>query len=123
MNPALDSLQHAVDDGHNAGMSKMFKLDKAREKTRHLLDSIGKLPGKARQAAEPYRADLDSLLKNLDYADFAMTKWMNEYRYDSLKNDAEARIKYLAEEKLKVTKVKEAILGGLDRADSILKGY
>jgi len=40
---------------------------------------------------------------------------------DSAKDNIEQRVKYLAEEKLKVTKVKEAVLGGLAKADSLLK--
>lgn len=40
---------------------------------------------------------------------------------DSALNNAEQRIKYLTDEKLKVGKVKEAILGSLQKADSLLK--
>ena len=47
---------------------------------------------------------------------------MIEYKEDSMMNDAEERVKYLSSEKLKVTKVKEAILSGLQKADSLIKG-
>ena len=86
-----------------------------------LLDSIAKLPAKARQAAEPLKVKLDSLQKELSYAEFAMNKWMDEFNMDSAVNNAKDRIKYLEEEKLKVTKVKEAILSSLQKADSLLK--
>lgn len=116
-----DSLMHEVEDGHNIGMAKMGRLTRAEQTTRRLLDSIEKLPAKAKQAAQPLRTKLDSLQKDLSYAEFAMNKWMNEFNMDSAINDAEERIKYLQSEKLKVSKVKEAILSSLQKADSVLK--
>ncbi|HET9432519.1 MAG TPA: viral A-type inclusion protein [Chitinophagaceae bacterium] len=117
----LDSLLGDVIDGHNIGMAKMGRLTRAGQTTKRLLDSIAKLPEKARLAAEPLKVKLDSLQKDLSYAEFAMNKWMDEFNVDSAINNAKERIKYLEEEKLKVTKVKEAILGSLQRADSLLK--
>jgi hypothetical protein len=116
-----DSLMNEVMDGHNIGMAKMGKLTRAEQTTRHLLDSIAKLPAKARQAAEPLKTKLDSLQKDLSYAEFAMSKWMDEFNMDSAVNDAKQRIDYLGSEKLKVTKVKEAILNSLQKADSLIK--
>jgi hypothetical protein len=116
-----DSLTIEVMDGHNIGMAKMGKLTRAEQTTRRLLDSIAKLPAKARQAAEPLKTKLDSLQKDLSYAEFAMTKWMEEFNMDSAVNDAKQRINYLGSEKLKVTKVKEAILSSLQKADSLIK--
>jgi Fe2+ or Zn2+ uptake regulation protein len=46
---------------------------------------------------------------------------MDEFNVDSAIDNAKERIKYLEEEKLKVTKVKEAILSSLQKADSLLK--
>jgi transcriptional regulator NrdR family protein len=40
---------------------------------------------------------------------------------DSAVSNIEQRIKYLTEEKLRVSKVKEAILNSLQKADSLLK--
>lgn len=116
-----DSLMKDVMDGHNIGMAKMGKLTRAEQRTRRLLDSIEKLPAKAREAAVPLKVKLDSLQKDLSYAEFAMTKWMEEFNMDSALNNVEERIDYLGSEKLKVSKVKEAILGSLQKADSILK--
>jgi hypothetical protein len=116
-----DSLMNDVMDGHNIGMAKMGKLTRAEQTTRRLLDSIAKLPAKARQAAEPLKTKLDSLQKDLSYAEFAMNKWMDEFNMDSAVNDAKERINYLGSEKLKVTKVKEAILNSLQKADSLIK--
>jgi hypothetical protein len=117
----VDSLYDDVMDGHDVGMAKMGRLTRAEQATRRLLDSIAKLPGKARLAAEPIRVRLDSLQKELRYAEFAMNKWMEEFNVDSAVDNTQERVKYLAEEKLKVTKVKEAILNGLQKADSVLK--
>ena len=116
-----DSLFDEVMDGHNVGMAKMFRLTKAEQTTKRLLDSIAKLPDRARRAAGPFKVQLDSLQKDLSYAEFAMNKWMDEFNADSAADDVRARINYLEDEKLKVTKVKEAILGSLQKADSLLK--
>ena len=116
-----DSLMKDVMDGHNIGMAKMGKLTRAEQTTRRLLDSIDKLPAKAKQAAAPLRTKLDSLQKDLSYAEFAKNKWMEEFNMDSAVNNVKERIDYLGSEKMKVSKVKEAILGSLQKADSILK--
>jgi hypothetical protein len=117
----VDSLYDDVMDGHDVGMGKMARLNHMQQQTKHLLDSITKLPVKAQQAATPYKAKLDSLLKDLDYADFAMNKWMEEFSLDSAKNNVQQRIKYLSDEKDKVGKVKSAILNSLEKADSLFK--
>jgi predicted metal-dependent HD superfamily phosphohydrolase len=102
-------------------MGKMRKLTQLEQRTQRLIDSISKLPAKAREAASPYVQKLDSLSKDLQYAEFAMNKWMEEFVVDSANNDTEKRVKYLGEEKGKVTKVKEVILATIQKADSLLK--
>jgi len=97
------------------------KVARAEQATKRLLDSIAKLPAKARQAAEPLKVKLDSLKSDLSYAEFAMNRWMDEFNMDSAIDNAKERARYLEEEKLKVTKVKEAILSSLQKADSLLK--
>jgi len=116
-----DSLMKDVMDGHDAVMPKMGKLKLAERQAKRMLDSIAALPAKARAEASALKLKLETLINDLDYADFAMDKWMTEFNMDSAKDNIEQRIKYLAEEKLKVTKVKESILDGLARADSLLK--
>jgi hypothetical protein len=116
-----DTLFDEVMDGHNIGMGKMGKLTRAEQEVGRILDSIGKLPSKARQAAEPYKAKLESLLNDLKQADFSMNKWMDEFKIDSAAQNVEERIKYLFSEKVKVTGVKESILNSLQKADSLLK--
>jgi hypothetical protein len=116
-----DSLADEVDDGHNIGMAKMAPLTRAQQEAKRLLDSIAKLPGKAQQAASPYQQKLSGLLEELDAADSSMQKWMREYKWNAVFNSVEEKIKYLEPEKEKVTKVKNAILNSIQRADSLLK--
>ncbi|MGB3007086.1 MAG: viral A-type inclusion protein [Chitinophagaceae bacterium] len=116
-----DSLMNDVMDGHNVGMAKYTKLNEMEKKVKTALDSISKLPAKVQQASMNYKLNLESLGKDLRNAIISMDKWMDEFNMDSALNNAEQRIKYLTDEKLKVGKVKEAILGSLQKADSLLK--
>lgn len=116
-----DSLLKDIDEGHVLGMSKIGKLHNTKKAVLHVIDSIGLLPPKAQQSFAPYVAQLNAVIKDLDYADFAMDKWMTEYTEDSAVADAGKHIKYLSDEKMKVDKMKEAILSGIQKADSLLK--
>jgi hypothetical protein len=118
---AADSLMADVMAGHDASMAKYGKLEAMQKKALSLLDSIAGLPAKAREAAAPLKSKLAGVIEDLKSAKAAMDKWMDEFNMDSAENNIEQRIKYLAEEKLKVTKVKESILNGLQKADSLLK--
>ena len=116
-----DSLENEVMDGHNMGMAKYGKLTAMQNKAQRLLDSIAKLPAKAREAMNPLKTKLDGLVEDLRSAKSSMDKWMEEYNMDSAVNNIEQRIKYLSAEKIKVSKVKESILNSLQKADSVLK--
>jgi len=48
-----DSLMEQVMDGHDAGMSKYGKMQGYKKQIDFLLDSISKLPAKAREASAP----------------------------------------------------------------------
>jgi hypothetical protein len=116
-----DSLLDDVMDGHDAGMAKMGALIRAKEKTTQALDSISKLPAKTQEALAPYKAKLNAVIADLDDANAQMNKWMEEFEMDSAVNDAKERINYLISEKGKVTQMKNAVLGSLQKADSVLK--
>ena len=116
-----DSLLKDIDEGHVTGMSKIGKLHNTKKAVQVVIDSIGKLPVSVKQTLAPYVSHLSGVIKDLDYADFAMEKWMTEYVEDSFKNNAEKHIMYLKDEKMKVDKMKEAILSSLHKADSLLK--
>ena len=102
------------------GMSKIGKLHNTQKEVQRIIDSIGKLPA-AQQTVASYATSLKAVAKDLEYADFAMDKWMTEFEMDSAINNIEQRIKYLADEKMKVGKMKEALLTSLQKADSLLK--
>ncbi len=116
-----DSLMEDVMDGHDVGMSKYGKLQGLEKQVQAALDSIAKLPAKAKQAAAPLKARLDSAAADLSYAIMAMDKWMEEFNMDSAINNMEERVRYLTDEKMKVGKIKVAIQSSLQQADSILK--
>ncbi len=116
-----DSLMADVMAGHDAVMPKIGTVKTAQKEAQRLMDSISRLPAKAQDAAASLKAQLQTLINDLNYADFAMDKWMVEFGMDSLKNNVEERIKYLTDEKMKVGKVKDAILNSLAKADSLLK--
>jgi hypothetical protein len=116
-----DSLYALVMAGHDEVMPRMGKIRGAQKETQRLLDSIAALPAKEIAAAAEVKSKLEELARDLGYADFAMDKWMTEFSLDSAKDNPELRIKYLTEEKLKVDKVKEAIIKSLAKADSLLK--
>jgi hypothetical protein len=116
-----DSLMAEVMAGHDEVMPKIGKISSAQKEAQRMIDSIATLPAKAQAAALGLKLDLQTLVNDLNYADIAMDKWMIEFGMDSMKNDVEQRIKYLADEKMKVGKVKDAILNSLAKADSLLK--
>ncbi len=116
-----DSLQKEVDEGHNVGMARHGKLKSMKFEAERILDSISKLPAKAREAAAPLKVKLDSLVSDLATAKDNMDTWMREFDMDSALDNIQNRIKYLTEEKLKVGKVKESIIQSLQRADSVLR--
>jgi hypothetical protein len=116
-----DSLFEEVMDGHNIGMAKQSRLRALKKHAQNMLDSISKLPAAAQSALSPYKSRLDSLIADLDNSWNGMEQWMDEFKIDSAENNLEQRIRYLADEKLRVGKVKDAILGSLAKADSLLK--
>ncbi len=116
-----DSLEKQVVEGHDVAMPKSMKIPKLQKEAQRLIDSISTLPAKAREASAPLRAKLEELVNELNYADNAMNKWMAEINFDSAANNLEQRIKYFADEKIKVDKVKEAVLNSIAKADSLLK--
>ncbi len=117
-----DSLMDEVMKDHNIGMAKMSKLNEAKNAVQRALDSISMLSTYHQQKNPAhYKMQLDSAFNRLTYADYAMEKWMNEFNMDSSLNNEEERIKYLESEKIKISKVKDAMISSLQKADSLLK--
>ncbi|MEO6613070.1 MAG: viral A-type inclusion protein [Chitinophagaceae bacterium] len=117
----VDSLEKQVEEGHNIAMPKSMKIPKLQKAVQQKIDSIVALPAKAQEAAAPLKAKLQELVNELNYADNAMNKWMAEMNFDSSLDDLRQRVKYLTGEKLKVDKVREAVLTSIAKADSLLK--
>ena len=63
-------------EGHDIAMPKSMKIPDLQKETKRLIDSIGKLPAKAQEAAAPYKAKLEALYKDLGDAYASMDKWM-----------------------------------------------
>ena len=116
-----DSLEAAVIEGHDVGMGKYGKLKSMQKEVAMMMDSLGRLPGKAKEAAAGLRAKAEEVSKDLTNALGGMDKWMSEFNLDSARDNVEKRIQYLTGEKLKVDQVKEAILSSLAKADSLMK--
>jgi hypothetical protein len=120
-NPVLktreDSLFHDVMEGHDMGMARMGKISRYLSQVQKALDSLNKLP--ASKVDTKYQQFLIDLQKELNYADYGMNTWMEEFKVDSAKGEKEKRIQYLEAEKVKIQKVKESIIGSLKRADSL----
>lgn len=116
-----DSLLKDIDEGHITGMSKIGRLHNTQKEVQRVADSLAALPAAAQQKNAAYLSALQAVLKDMQYADFAMDKWMMEYDEDSASDHADQRLLYLKSEKEKVDKMKEAILSSLQKADSLLK--
>jgi hypothetical protein len=119
LNNQEDSLYHEVMKGHDVGMAKMGELRGQHERVKHFLDSINKLS--AKQTNRQHKQALLDLQEELSYADYAMFEWMKAFNADSARNDSTARIAYLKSERVKVLKVRDNILNGLKKADSLLR--
>ena len=114
-----DSLYHDVMQGHDAGMARVGKLGGNIKETQRRLDSLSKLPAKQVNAA--YKQSLIDLQASLNKANTEMFDWMKGFKVDTLTENKELRIKYLEDEKAKVTVVKDMIFSALNQADSLLK--
>lgn len=114
-----DSLYRLVMEGHDVGMAKMGKIRQAQKTTQQAMDSLNKLP--ANETRERLQQALMDLQEDLNYAEYSMNTWMEEFKADSLQDSPESRLAYLKTEQEKVEKVKTAILESLRMADSVLK--
>jgi len=116
-----DSLFKDILDAHDVAMPKIGKLKSFQQLARQQLDSLAKLPAKDRSASAPLKLSLDSLLESLQYAEMSMDTWMMEFVPDSLSNDMEKRLQYLESEKQKATRMKDNVLGSIEKAKEMLK--
>ena len=116
-----DSLQKEVLAGHDIAMPKSRKIPALQKQIQQMIDSISNLSPKGVPVNASYKMELENLFNNLSSADSTMNKWMDEFNLDYFNTNVEQRIKYLSGEKIKIDKVKEAVLNSLQMADSLLK--
>jgi hypothetical protein len=116
-----DSLMHEVFRQHDIGMARMSKVSDAKNRIQQALDSISKLPTDLQNKSLQYRMQLDSTFNWLTVADRGMETWMNEFNMDSLKDNREEQVKYLESERTKISKVNQAMIASLQKADSLLR--
>ncbi|MCR6722209.1 MAG: hypothetical protein NVV59_18400 [Chitinophagaceae bacterium] len=119
----IEMLKKEIDDIHIIGMSKMGRLNTLQQHTQRFIDSLSNLPGKMNDATLSLRAQADSLLNELNYADYAMNTWMPEFysHTDTLLDKPDQLLEYLKSEKEKATKVTDAIVEGVKKAEALLK--
>lgn len=108
-----DSLFHEVMEGHDAGMAKMGRIARYLEELKLKTDSLMNLKKGV--------AFNDTLQSELLQAQEGMNKWMKGFNIDTLKQNTEARLKYLEDEKEKVIIVRDKILNSIRRYDSVFR--
>ncbi len=113
----IDSLMDLVMHGHDEGMGKVGRVEKAAQAFSHRIDSI-KQSGKANQQLI---SSWQNAKKNLDLADSSMNKWMDSFDMDMEGMDSTAKIKYLQFHEKWVTDVADSLKTALNTADSLLK--
>ncbi|HEY0433244.1 MAG TPA: hypothetical protein VGC95_05200 [Chitinophagaceae bacterium] len=116
-----DSLMDDVVQGHNVGMSRMDKVAQLQKHLRQRIDSIQLLGAPQRQRLSTYSVQLDTALAKLKTVNDAMETWMNEFVMDSSINNQEERVKYLENEKRRINRIKDSMLSGIQRADTLLR--
>lgn len=117
---ADEQLYKEVIEGHDVGMAKINTINKTKAQLVRMLDSIE--TNKVKISAE-MKAGLNKAIADLDEANKAMFKWMEEFKVDSAADDVKKRIAYLTSEKVSVTIVKDKILNGLAYADSVTAAF
>jgi len=113
-----DSVEHDVLEGHDQAMARFAKLSKNTRRVQQIIDSLTKNAGLA--SNNPQIAALSEAKKELEEATFFMNEWMDGFKLDSLRENKEARIKYLESELIKVNVMKQKIITALSKSDSLL---
>jgi hypothetical protein len=110
-----DSLYHEVMEGHDVGMAKMGQLSRYIRQVKTSIDSLEK----TRSPDQKKLVIFKSVAADLNQAEYSMNRWMEEFKIDSAKDNESVRLSYLESERDKVSRVKERILGSIQRADSL----
>ena len=114
----MDTLEHDVLDGHDQAMGRFSKLSKSARKIQVMIDSLSAISSEKYDIN--YFRSLESAKKELDRAQQTMNEWMDGFKLDSLKENKDARTKYLESELIKVNTMKQKLFDALSKSDSIL---
>lgn len=106
LDTAGEELYAKVMEVHDEVMPKMRDIHKAKK-------ALKKLKTDANSTA------VDQMVKKLDMADEAMMSWMHDFDKPDGK-DVEATMKYLNEEMVKVTNVKDVMLSSISEAQALI---
>jgi hypothetical protein len=101
--------------GHDTGMAKMGKINGYIKSVKNSLDSLKKV----KNPDSKHVVLLESILADLNQADYGMNRWMEEFVLDSAENNEPVRVAYLESEKDKINRITERIFNSLNRADSL----
>lgn len=113
----IDSLMDVVMHGHDEGMGKIGRVEKAAQELSHKIDSIKQ----SKKVNQQLLTAWQNAKKNLDIADSSMNKWMNSFDMDMEGMDSSAKIKYLQLHEKWVNGVADSLKAALSSADSLLK--
>ncbi|WP_447641911.1 MULTISPECIES: lipoprotein [Chitinophagaceae] len=113
----IDSLMDLVMHGHDEGMGRVGRVEKAAQELSHKIDSIKQ----AKKIDQQLLASWQNAKRDLDAADSSMNKWMNTFDMDMEGMDSIAKIKYLQLNEKWVSGVADSLKTALNTADSLLK--
>lgn len=112
----IDILMDSVMHGHDQGMGRIGRVEKAAQDLSHKIDSIKQ----AKNIDKNLLVSWQNAKKNLDVADSSMNKWMDSFDMDMQGMDSTAKIKYLQLNKKWVSGIADSLTSALNIADSIL---
>lgn len=112
-----DSLYKAVMEGHDVAMARMGDI--VRYKT--LLQSKADSLKAAANHDTVLLAGFETTVKDLDYAEELMNKWMREFEPDDAGTTEPEMVAFYTKEKEKVDTVKVRMFRSLDKAQELLK--
>lgn len=113
----IETLMDSVMHGHDQGMGKIGRVEKAAQELSHKIDSIKQ----AKKIDQTLLSQWETAKKNLDISDSSMNKWMNSFDMDMEGMDSIAKIKYLQYNQKWVSGIADSLKSALNAADSLLK--
>jgi len=112
----LETLMDSVMHGHDEGMGRIGRVEKASQELSHRIDSIKQ----SKKIDKALLSAWENAKKNLDVADSSMNKWMNSFDMDMEGMDSIAKVKYLQSNNLWVNGIADSLKAALSNADSLL---